>query len=866
MRKLLTTLLAASVSWLALTAPASADPTLIGSFILVNLLPGLIGTGIGPTLVGSIALGLGAVGLQIGLTLANMPRIKPQDYKSTFSTGESSEIRAIGRVRVGGLKAFGNTKDYNRYRLACRVKGPIDAVETQYLGGREVTVETNGDVSSPPWSFYAVSGGGEFEPGEIGSFVNIQSKVGDGTETAWPALTTDFPTQWTTNHRVRGIAQSLITYRSPGIADNPEKFQQLYQSLPDSEQVIRAEKVYDPRDVAQDADDPATWVWTDNGILCAAHILRSYPNFASDDFDWTGIAAQADLADEEVDTLTGTEPRSRCWGLWPSEKPRGEVMLQVLDSIGAEIVAGEDGKILVRLIDDGPTAEIEFAERHIVKMDRRYGPEAVERHNLATVKYYSPERNFEMAEVPLHKTDGSGGYLYADWSRIDDEIARYGEKKYELELPFCPSGSQAQRILRRKFAVMRADRGVAKVQQVGMAAWGLSYASFQVSDIADEGFVTNEVYAIDAPRDDPTEPTVEIPFAVWPSLPSWNPATDEAPAPEDIPDLTQPSDVTKPNQPVSACIVEYPDKTREIRVHSVTPAGATYVEAVFRLYSGNVPQLNQSMTEVEATGTFDTAYRQIKYNIFTNPDTWGAGWSLGAGWAAAPPYLVATTGAQSAANQTHTFASGMSYDYVVTVSNRTAGVVRPRFGGGGAVEGTDISANGTFTQTLVAGAASTTANFRKDATFNGKLSAPKLYHTGDFPVVELGVKVDFRKRIFDAEGNGSDFSDALVVNAIAINNTAPTAPTVAVEAVVIGPDTLLRYTITPTSLTAVRATVEFTDDNGSTWTPGFASHAHIGLGANGFTTTELAASGKGFRVTLYSSNGTAGATGQAIYT
>lgn len=747
MRKLLTTLLAAGVSWLALTASASADPVTIGSFILVNLLPGLIGTGIGPGLVGSIALGLGAVGLQIGLTLANMPRIKPQDYKSTFSTGESSEINAVGRVRVGGLKAFGNTKDYNRYRLACRVKGPIDAIETQYLGGREVTVETNGDVSSPPWSFYAVSGGGEFGPGEIGSYVNIQSKIGDGTETAWSALTTDFPTQWTSAHRVRGIAQSLVTYRSPGIADNPAKFQQLYQSLPDSEQVIRAALVYDPRDVAQDPDNKATWTWTDNGVLCAVHILRSYPNFTSDDFDWTGIAAQADLADEEVATLTGTEPRSRCWGLWPSEKPRGEVMLQVLDSIGAEIVAGDDGKILVRLIDDGPTAEIEFAERHIVKMDRRYGPEAVERHNLATVKYYSQERNFEMAEVPLHKTDGSGGYLYAPWSRITDEIARYGEKKYELELPFCPSASQAQRILRRKFAVMRADRGIAKVQQVGMAAWGLSYASFHLSDLESDGGVTNEVYAIDAPRDDPNEPTVEIPFAIWPQLASWNPASDEAPAPEDIPDLTQPSDLTKPNQPVSACLVEYPDATREVRVHSVTPAGASYVEAVFRLYSGGVPQASLSMTEVESAGTFDTAYR--------------------------------------------------------------------------------------------------------DAATSG---------------IAAGDKVDFRKRIFDAEGNGSEYSGALVVNSIAINNTAPSVPGLTVEAVVIGPDTLLRYVITPTSLTAVRATVEFTDDNGSTWTPGFASHAHIGLGVNGFTTTEQPAVGKGFRVTLYSSNGTAGATASAIYT
>lgn len=576
--KRLRILLTAGVSLLALTAEAAADPVTIGSWILVNLLPALIGSGIGAAAVGYAAIAAATIGLNIGLAALNKQKIKPQDYKGTFSTGESSEIRSVGRIRVGGLKIFGNTSDINRYRLIAHTKGPISAVEAHYLGGREVTVEADGWVSSPPYA--------RPQGASTASYVRVEAKTGDGTETAWSALTSAF-TAWTSNHRVRGIAQSLVRYISPGIGT--DRFLKMYQNFPEYERVQRCEPVYDPRDGGQSVDTQSTWGWSENGILCAAHILRSYPNFTSADFDWTGIGAQATLAEVAVDTLTGSEDRARCWGLWPSENPRNDVMQQVLESIGADIVSGTDDKILIRLIDDAPTAEIAFTAKHIINIDRRYGPESVERPNLCVVKYYSPERNYDMGEI-----DMTG----IAWARIEDEIDRYGEKTFVVELPFCPSASQAQRIARRLFRMARADAGVATLNMAGLAAWGLRYVSLYFPDID-----VTELCAIGTPRVNDDEGTVEIPFVVWPDLPTWDEDVDEAPAPPDIPELEYAGDLTKPSTPSAATYVEYTGGGKEVRVSFTFPAGGSSAEALLRLYTGGLAGAPLSMTEVITGGT-----------------------------------------------------------------------------------------------------------------------------------------------------------------------------------------------------------------------------------------------------------------------
>lgn len=575
--------LAGCVSLLAMTAHAQAD--FIITPIAFSLFAGPLGAvaSFGAIYTGvQIAAYAAVIGAQMALG-ARQQKIDPGEMKNTFQEAESSEFNAVGRVKLGGLKAFGNTKANVISRLVWHVKGPAVAIEQYFLGGREVTVEADGAVSSPPW---AKSGG---------SWAYIKSKVGDGTETAWPELMADFPSLWTSAHQCRGIFQSLVRFTVPdfGSEDGNKKFQKLYQGgAPDVEEVARIGRIYDPRDPAQNADVPSTWKWLDNGILCAVHVMRSFPDLKSTDFDWDFLKGEALSADVLVATKTGTEPRARCWGIWPSESKRADTMQQVLDSIGCEVVLSDAGLIRIRLIGDAPVKELTFTDRHLQELNWKSGPEAVERPNVCRIKYYSPERGYDMGEINM---------TGIAWARVDDEVARYGEKIFDVELPFCPSASQAQRIARRLFLQARADAGGIKTNMAGLAAWGVTYC--EIEDSIDEKMM---LCRIAPPRIDDEAGMVEIPYIVWPQTlidSPWNPATMEADAPIVAPDIQYESELPTPVPPSAATVVQYPDTSFETRVKFTAVTGGTVAEAVYRTYTGGNPNLYASMTEYNGTGT-----------------------------------------------------------------------------------------------------------------------------------------------------------------------------------------------------------------------------------------------------------------------
>lgn len=586
--------LASCASWLAMTAHAQADFVITPlAFALFAGPLGAVASFAGIYTGLQIAAYAAVLGAQLALSQRGQQKIDPGEMKNTFQEAETSEFNAVGRVKLGGLKAFGNTKDNVISRLIWHVKGPMVAIEQYFLGGREVTVESgSGQVSSPPWVF----------PG--GSWAYIASKVGDGTETAWSELMTDFPSLWTSEHRCRGIFQSLIRFVVPNFSteEGNKRFQKLYQGgAPDGEVLARVSKIYDPREPGQDADNETTWTWSDNGLLAAVHVMRQYPDLTSADFDWDFLAAEADLADIEVATRTGTEKRARCWGIWPSESKRGDVMQQVLDSIGAEVVLSDDGLIRIRLIDDAPVAEIAFPARHIVDLNWRSGPEAVERPNVCRVKYYSPERGYDMGEINM---------TGIAWARVDEEVTRYGEKIFDVELPFCPSPSQAQRIARRLFLQARADAGAINTNMVGLAAWGVTYAGIEDSDAGE-----TMLCRLAPPRIDDEQGQVNIPYIVWPQdlIDSpWTPATMEAAAPTPAPELQYESSLATPAPPSEAAVVQYLAGGYETRVKFTTVTGATQTELVYRTYTGGEPDPFEQINNIySGAGTTRYGYEAV---------------------------------------------------------------------------------------------------------------------------------------------------------------------------------------------------------------------------------------------------------------
>jgi hypothetical protein len=814
--------------------PANAEPiTLSIAFALFSGPLGAIASFSAIYTGLQIVAAAAVVGAQLAYGALSKQKIQPQEYKNTFQEAPNqSEIRAVGRVRLGGLKVFGNTLGVNRYRLIGHCRGPWSKTEAFFLNGIEMVVDPDGTVSSLP---YGQSDGN--------SYIRIDQKIGDGTETAWSALTAAFPTMWTSDYRVRGIFQSLVRYISPGV-DN-DLFLIYYQNgEPALQTEGRAEPVYDPRDTGQDPDDASTWLWRDNGILVAAHVLRSFPSLTSADLDYDDIADQADLADATVATLTGTEVRARAWGIFPSENARVDVMQQILESIGAEIVPVDNGKYSIRLINDTITPTLEFTTKHILDLDLQSGPESVERPNICRLKYYSPERNYEMAEIKL--TDIA-------WARYQDEIDAVGEQYYDLELPFCPSASQAQRIARLKFEQARADAGIATLNFAGLAAWGESTASFELPDLDQ-----TVDCAIGSPRVNDAEGKVEIPFVVWPTLAAWNPATMEAAAPSILPEMQLASELVQPSIPSNALIVDHPDGKREVRIAFSTVSGALFAEANFRTFTDDLPERWARMTEVG----FTMAYREVRRNRFINGDfsSGGPPPTLGSGWSIASGKAVATPGSATAMNWDLGLVSGDVMTIGGVVSDYVAGDVKPRLAGLPDVQGTAITANGPFEQTLT-GIVGVNGNvgMYKSSTFDGKLDDLYAYDP-NLPIVSPGDDVDFRVRFADADGNGSPFSPILQKRPLAIDNTACGAPSL-------------------TSVDSVNATAEVTELRASyiaverrngllgSWStihvinvrPGQTYEFTTGIGSGSSGDTVY------LRVTTYTSDGTAGTAANSTY-
>lgn len=618
----------AFVLLLAISVPANAEPITLLATTIATLLPQVgplslaAGAGFGfGTGTFAIAQGLATIATITALASVqallaprqNAQTINPGKLKDTFSAEDAPEIHLVGRGRVSGMKALGDSNGSDKYRLILHCKGTVDAVESYFVGGREVTVDADGAVSSPPW------------PKIDGSYLYLFTDLGDANKTAWSLLTSTFA-YWTSDHRVRGIAQTLVRYISPGrdTVEDANKFSQLYQNGPPKiEVLLRGEDtIYDTR--------TTTSGWSENGILNALHILKTYPEFPLSKFDTDFISNEADRADILTARYNGgSTKRARCWGFWTSEQNRGDTMQQVLDSIGAWIIPRSNGsKLGIQLIDDDPTAETTVELKYIKDFVWEAGPAAVERPNICRVRYYSPERNYELTPVDL---------TGIAWARIESEITANGDKPFDVDLPFCPDAGQAQRIARRKFALARADRGVLYTNFSGMATLGCRVINIEFPD--DLGTLK---CLVGVPRILDDRGLVEIPFVVWPTLTAWNTASDEAAPPDEIGDLSF-SGLTQPNIPSAATKVTYPDTSIVTRVGYTLPsdvlsggllkASAT-AEAVYRTYSGGLPNAWQSMTEYQgADGTAhayvatDLSGQNIDFRVRTFDEANSSSWS-----------------------------------------------------------------------------------------------------------------------------------------------------------------------------------------------------------------------------------------------
>lgn len=204
----------------------------------------------GITTAVAINTALGAaviIGVSYGVNAALAPGMpSPAQQKQVIKQAVGPRLRFYGENKVGGTWAFLASKSSNLYQVIMLNGGEIDSFVSHYLGEDVVTLDGSGEVTDP--AIYTDK-----------PYAQIIEALGTDDQTAFSLLTTAFPGEWTTDHRLRGVACVCVRLLSPPAKD----FSAIYPSgIPTYNGVIKASKVWDPRDVGQDPDDKTTWAYT----------------------------------------------------------------------------------------------------------------------------------------------------------------------------------------------------------------------------------------------------------------------------------------------------------------------------------------------------------------------------------------------------------------------------------------------------------------------------------------------------------------------------------------------------------------------------------------------------------------------------
>ena len=145
--------------------------------------------------------------------------------------------------------------------------------------------------------------------------------------------------------------------------------------------------------------------------------------------------------------------------------------------------------------------------------------------------------------------------------------------------------------------------------------------------------------------------------------------------------------------------------------------------SVPQVVSAKVVDLSGLVWSADAEVDALRVYRRIDdlgSDLITNGDfaTVLTPWT-GTNWAQAAAKALHTAGATAALSQDLTLVSGTTYQIIFTVSGRTAGTITPALG---AVNGTAVSADGTYCQYITAAASGTVAiTFTPTSAFDGNL-------------------------------------------------------------------------------------------------------------------------------------------------
>jgi len=215
------------------------------------------------------------------------------------------------------------------------------------------------------------------------------------------AFTAAFP-NLPSNFRGVGVCYTIV--RAKAVA--PEHYRKVYRwrgaigiGEPSVAVYANFNRMYDPRNVAHDIDDPTTWTASDGNPAIVWAWWRTAPfgrNRPMTEINWDNTAAEADKYDATVlDRSASPIPRYRCGVAAPDNKPRHRVEEEILASCDGFVAYDDQGRAYpVGGVYAAPTLTF-TRERDILTAQTEIVVDGERALDGVIVNYISPAHNYK---------------------------------------------------------------------------------------------------------------------------------------------------------------------------------------------------------------------------------------------------------------------------------------------------------------------------------------------------------------------------------------------------------------------------------------------------------------------------------------
>ncbi|WP_417656196.1 phage tail protein [Pseudidiomarina aestuarii] len=268
-----------------------------------------------------------------------------------------------------------------------------------------------------------------------------QAIIFDGTQTTASPDLIDHVEDWTEDHIGFGVAYAVVY-----VPVDPEK---MSGGLNNVTFKVKGSKVYDPRKDttvggagSHRSNDPTTWEWSDNVILCAFDYVRfkGFKKLNLDKFDIGHVIEHATICDELVDYedsdgVTHQEKRFTANGTWMYDESPPSVLQRILSACGGKPYR-RGGKIYLHTASYHGMATLTLTENDAAG-DIKIIPhrEIRDRVNLVRASFVDPRKGWQPTDAPVVK---NATYLQKDGMELEND----------LQLSFTTSSSMAQRLMK----------------------------------------------------------------------------------------------------------------------------------------------------------------------------------------------------------------------------------------------------------------------------------------------------------------------------------------------------------------------------------------------------------------------------------